>query len=1075
MDIITRQKNLFLWIVFSIFLTENALNVSAQNNDAWEIGRSQIIMNSPEASDLIKYFNYPVNHSTGIPEIEIPLFNVELKGFILPVKLTYHSSGEKVFETGGRIGLGWTLVAEPQIAVQANGRPDEEFLWENNAYKLLWEANSDKERRENLVKAAYGEYDYVPDQFFYRLCGKSGSFFTDRWVDKNSFETYYFDPIQITREKSNNTFRIVDSDGSRYVFRPMDKSMAYVNYLRDKSMHTHTSCYKADSIITPYNETVKFDYGAKGDYSYYVGADMASLEVSDYRMMPYPTYYDGDFVYGNLNSNYDDTLQKYGSDRSFYSKIKILLHSYSYNQYTTTVNMLLKGTGEAGRSLIQNAGMSPKTSDARSIQYIKSTYCNKISYPNGEVEISYKEKGSTSVIDKIVQKDKNGNIVKYFKFYIGRFSSKERLDSIQLCDRNGVRIASYQFDYYGENSNCSFDAKIADPWGFNKISNYSPSFPLLSTDFVVHHGSSSKQLNFKYGSDNYYKEMIDIRLADGSYYYSDDITYQYPWDSGWEEHNPALTMLKTIVYPTGGYTEFKYERNRVLDSVSNFGSVQRIIKFFNCYRIVAINNYNKTGDLQLSKKYKYGVNENGFGIPFKNLTDLDFITTTVSPVYTLGASSLGCYFNRCHDIYKTLFHSSPVGRTGFESGSPVLYSQVTEYETIGTNINGKTIYYYNMDNIQDITPERQFVYYGNDDFKIWTNAHIDRKKDWKIGELIRKEYYKSAGNGDFQPISSTEYKYEKTAKNSVQVYNVHPIQDYQFYDLGTTCPNGYDYKEDIIRLKAGTSSKLQGQEPLIEFGYTLFSNVSILLKKEIEITDNVKKEIDYTYNNKNQISEKKTVSSDGKTIILKYKYPADFSTIPYTTMVSKNILDPLIETNEYIGTVWQRRNINQYTLWGNNSIPVINKQQLSLTPATVNSVEDRVVYHHFTKRGDPVFLTIDGNENIVYLYGYNYQYPIAEIKNASYSQVKTALGNKTDQQIEDLFSAPGFWLDVSLLRTNLPDAFITIYRYKPLVGIESITNPQGVTVYYIYDEMGRLKTIEDDDKNTIEYYEYQYK
>ncbi|MDR0542939.1 MAG: hypothetical protein LBH19_12125 [Dysgonamonadaceae bacterium] len=33
MDIITRQKNLFLWIVFSIFLTEKCLNVSAQNND----------------------------------------------------------------------------------------------------------------------------------------------------------------------------------------------------------------------------------------------------------------------------------------------------------------------------------------------------------------------------------------------------------------------------------------------------------------------------------------------------------------------------------------------------------------------------------------------------------------------------------------------------------------------------------------------------------------------------------------------------------------------------------------------------------------------------------------------------------------------------------------------------------------------------------------------------------------------------------------------------------------------------------------------------------------------------------
>ncbi|MBE9511371.1 MAG: hypothetical protein IMY71_10865, partial [Bacteroidetes bacterium] len=38
---------------------------------------------------------------------------------------------------------------------------------------------------------------------------------------------------------------------------------------------------------------------------------------------------------------------------------------------------------------------------------------------------------------------------------------------------------------------------------------------------------------------------------------------------------------------------------------------------------------------------------------------------------------------------------------------------------------------------------------------------------------------------------------------------------------------------------------------------------------------------------------------------------------------------------------------------------------------------------------------------------------------------------------------------------------MTRYAYQPLVGIESVTNPNDVSTYYTYDPMGRLTTIFD--------------
>lgn len=46
---------------------------------------------------------------TGLPTIEIPLFEFKVDKLIVPVKLTYHVGGNKVSDLASWVGMGWSL------------------------------------------------------------------------------------------------------------------------------------------------------------------------------------------------------------------------------------------------------------------------------------------------------------------------------------------------------------------------------------------------------------------------------------------------------------------------------------------------------------------------------------------------------------------------------------------------------------------------------------------------------------------------------------------------------------------------------------------------------------------------------------------------------------------------------------------------------------------------------------------------------------------------------------------------------------------------------------------------------
>lgn len=86
---------------------------------------NEVSIASPTTAALGKYIDYPVNYHTGVPDISIPLYTIESGGLQVPIALNYHASGLRVLEPASWVGVGWSLTAGGYITRTVRGAPDE--------------------------------------------------------------------------------------------------------------------------------------------------------------------------------------------------------------------------------------------------------------------------------------------------------------------------------------------------------------------------------------------------------------------------------------------------------------------------------------------------------------------------------------------------------------------------------------------------------------------------------------------------------------------------------------------------------------------------------------------------------------------------------------------------------------------------------------------------------------------------------------------------------------------------------------------------------------------------------------
>ena len=64
---------------------------------------------SIQAEELKKFGEYPIDFSTGVPNITIPLYEIEIGDFRLPIAIAYHASGLKYKMLQLQLDLGGVL------------------------------------------------------------------------------------------------------------------------------------------------------------------------------------------------------------------------------------------------------------------------------------------------------------------------------------------------------------------------------------------------------------------------------------------------------------------------------------------------------------------------------------------------------------------------------------------------------------------------------------------------------------------------------------------------------------------------------------------------------------------------------------------------------------------------------------------------------------------------------------------------------------------------------------------------------------------------------------------------------
>ena len=129
-----------------------------------------------------------------------------------------------------------------------------------------------------------------------------------------------------------------------------------------------------------------------------------------------------------------------------------------------------------------------------------------------------------------------------------------------------------------------------------------------------------------------------------------------------------------------------------------------------------------------------------------------------------------------------------------------------------------------------------------------------------------------------------------------------------------------------------------------------------------------------------------------------------------------------------------------------------------------------------TDQGRPT--QVRGKDGVItsYIWGCNDQYPVAKIIGLSYALIPSGtIMTIKNLSVANPYNEASLITALNGLRTSFPSAQVATYTYNPMVGTSTITDPKGVRIEYIYDDLGRLEYVRDQELNILGKNEYNYK
>jgi hypothetical protein len=1019
---------------------------------------------SPQSAILSKFQEIPVGNYTGIPQTNIPIYTIQSKEITIPISLDYHGGGIKVSEVASNVGLGWALTAGGAIVQQVRGIPDQGlggFLTRPDIIRdfATYGVGEQGEVAERILKKS--ELDSEADIFFYNFNGKSGKLFFDadghtvHTIPRTKIKATYF-PGLVSK------WEIIAEDGFKYIFAVEETSESITAGVPTSNK---SSTWYLSEIVSP-NGTDTVVFGYRGEtYSFtnvasavaYAGPS-ANLEGPSNGGCPYP----------------GQSVSK-SSTRTAGAVLSTITFSGGKVKFIPSTEERLDLNGAHAISSIEVYDINNSLNKKVNLSYsYGSSPTSKRLYLDQVTNVDLTNNGGDhaytfgySFKDRLPEYDSFSQ--DHWGYFNGAANVTTGFVPTTLLNYNGTADQYYNFP--GADRNPSGLAlagtltSIKLPTGGTEEFEYEPNTisgrkinltPLKYSGGASIHAEFDEDLQPKMQYELYF----DIK--------ENNTKVEYTFKNGPAFGQGAPGPLGRIFGPDGSQITMSYAETNKATTLEKKGKYRFFVDFtpwpeyvekfkFNIMflaplgvvtvdstqqneivgglRIKRIVVKDPLSQSTLIKKYIY---------TDYNRPNLSSGTLVTKPKYVEYVDintemSLSCLFLRISS-----YSGLPLSTTG---GAYVGYSHVTEL--LGENgENGKNEYFYTSPNG---TPDKV----GYKPYRVTSREH-------HRGKLTSEVNYKFENN-QFIKIRSLNNSYADVG-----------LQTYPNLKFGGDVPA----EDHNIPFNGRIKANYEVYDTETDY-YNLISQTTTLYNNDPAQTITSVK--DYTYNDNNQLASERSSDSRGPAVIntAVYSYPPDMVakgiTSPYQEMVNRNMLSTVIEEEKQLNNAPLEKKI---TLYANNLAPgnqLILPSEIQ-TKYKNEAAETRWRYHRYDAKGNPLSVSKEKGVKTNYVWAYNGLYPVAEIKGVDYSVVESTLGTSAiqnlinsnpDKNAVDQLFAP--------LKTQLPEAFISTYIFKPLLGMTSQTDPKGMTTYYEYDEFQRLKNVKDQEGNIIKNTSYHYK
>lgn len=904
---------------------------------------------SPQAANYARYGDVPVDYSTGVPRIEIPLYTIKSGKLELPITISYHAGGIKVTDVASEVGLGWVLNAGGNITYLQLGQGDNYGI--TPPYKSKAEIDAAiqnahtpaqiDEVKSNLYMISHGNYDLQADRYHYNIGNESG-------VIRRNFQTNQLTKIPYSPMIVNDQdLKLTSKEGIIYCFEPLINMRA--------------------SGIT---NLVK----------------MISGDLQDTISLTY---------------------------RTFTNDVNVVMHLNHSLEWGPAYEWVGGGQGCSGQimqltSSIKNATSYNNTVTSSMVVDKITCRTTSIQFTYSSTDLDVKKKNMLTKID--IYSKATGKLIREILFDHTSFGTsvdnnlRLRLDAVHTKSPDLLTDEKYSFvyntnvlpAYYSDPNGC-----CEDYWGFYNGCGNTSSIP---RDFLP----------------------ADLMSWGG--------------DRNPNPSNMDACNIKEIYYPTGGKTVFEFEANRADEGQSVYSYSD--YKILGGMRIKTINNYTDANSNPIVTRYEYS------SALFRPITS-DLFTYSQNYYYH---NQIGGCSSESGVTERNCAISSAVCPMTFSGSSPVTYLDVKEYKGTTTSIAGKTEYSYEFSNLYDDYPDSypirfKDIFYSD---RGTNQARLIFKKDfsWK--------------NGVYEPVSLLSNHFDFFRTNQIQTgYSLNKSVNYIVTGDGSEYE--YDFDPSYLNNFISNDTKAFEDIPLLtETSEISFVNGSPATEKSTL----------YSYDDYTQLREKTDFNSQNESIITTYKYPYDLAPLePYKTMASQNFISPVVEQSEKKNTTFlQSVKTNYYNPSGNVFVPQSIQK-------TVGGSTYTMVTSSYDARGNLIQYTEINGQITTFLWGYNKTYPVAKIESSINPNISITVD---DTQLKKTTVYADIVTDVGYLKGLLnsyitnKDYMVTLYTYSPLIGLTSQTDPSGKTVFYEYDDFGRLKLTKDLQGNIVKKYEYHY-